>query len=90
VWIQVKRVSRLQYFYSNRSVLARIATEKLKLGNMVIPIAAATMIQRNGYRRDSTRYGIMRMYTIDCIAIHSVDDDDIADHQKVGDAFPTV
>src|SRR5271154_1881787 len=33
------------------------------------------MIQRNVYRIDSTRYGIMRMCEIDSIAIHSIDDD---------------
>jgi hypothetical protein len=33
-------------------------------------------------------HGIMRMYTIDYIAIHSVDDDVyVTDHQKVGDVF---
>jgi hypothetical protein len=40
------------------------------------------------YRTDSTDYGILRMHAIDCIAIHSIDDnyhDD--DHQKVGDAY---
>jgi hypothetical protein len=33
------------------------------------------MIQRNVGRRDSTSNGIMRMYAINYIAIHSVDDE---------------
>ena len=43
------------------------------------------MIQRNVYRRDSTRTGIMRMHAIACIAVQSVDDD--SNQQKVGDGF---
>jgi hypothetical protein len=53
------------------------------------------MIQRNVYRRDSTRSGIMRMYAINSIAViydhdmyvdflHSVY---VADHHEVGDIF---
>jgi hypothetical protein len=30
----------------------------------------------------------MRMYTIDCIAIHYVDDNEYDDEPKVGDAIP--
>jgi hypothetical protein len=37
------------------------------------------MIQRNGSQGDSTNDRMMRMYAIDCIDIHSVDDDDVSD-----------
>jgi hypothetical protein len=36
------------------------------------------MIQRNGSQGDSTSNRMMRMYAIDSIAIHSIEDDDEA------------
>jgi hypothetical protein len=37
------------------------------------------MIHRNGSQGDSTSNRMMRMYAIDSIAIHSLEDDDEAD-----------
>jgi hypothetical protein len=47
------------------------------------------LIQRNDWQEDSTCNGIMRMYTIDSIAIQSDDDDDDdTEPKEVGDAIP--